>query len=332
MDDAKRRAAELRVKVDGLRKQAEIATEDYNASYESLGKAVTAHLLAKQRLDEVRVASGGADSAAERRVRALYMSGGVPALYAKILDSGSISDFALRVHHVNVVLSGDQKVVREADQAVAEQKRAEQELAVAAKQATRLQSQVADRADKVRALLGEADQLLAAADQRVRDIADQQRRAAEAAAAARAAAAFAGSGSNTGPDQPAVAASPVAARALEFARKQLGKPYVWGAVGPASFDCSGLTGAAYRYAGINLPRTSRQQWYAGPHVGFRDLEPGDLLFWATNPSDPGTIHHVTLYAGDGMMVAAPKTGDVVKVQPVYLEEYIGAVRPGASLA
>ncbi|MCW2542475.1 MAG: hypothetical protein JWM40_27 [Frankiales bacterium] len=327
--DARQQAAALRHKVDQLRLQADVATEDYDASYEELGQAVTAHLLAKQRLDEARLASGGADDEAERRVRALYMSGGVPALYAKILDSGSIADFALRVHHVDVVLHSDQRVVHEANVAVENQKHGEQLLAAAAARATTLQAAVADRADQVRSLLAQTDSLLSAADQHVRDLAEQQRRAAEAAAAARAALAFAGHGSYTGPDLPPVDASPLAAAVLSFARGRLGLPYVWGAVGPDSFDCSGLTGAAYRAAGLALPRTSRQQWFAGPHVGFPDLQPGDLLFWATNTSDPGTIHHVAIYAGNGMMVAAPHTGDVVKVQPVYLDGYIGAVRPGA---
>lgn len=328
--DARHKAAELRHKVDALRDQAEIATEDYDAAYEQLGQAVTASLLAKQALDQAKQASGGAVDVSERRVRALYESGGVPALYAKVLDSGSISDFALRMHHVDVVLRSDQRIVHAANAAVDQQQRQEALLEAAADRATTLQAAVADRADKVRALLAESDALLQAADQRVRDLAEQQRRAAEAAAAARAAAAFAG-GYN-GPDLPAVAASPLASKALAFARTQLGRPYVWGAVGPDAFDCSGLTGAAYRAAGLNLPRTSRQQWYAGPHVGFRDLEPGDLLFWATDVNEPSSIHHVALYAGNGMMVAAPHTGDVVKVQPVYLDGYIGAVRPGAVLA
>ncbi|MCU1595281.1 MAG: hypothetical protein JWO12_2673, partial [Frankiales bacterium] len=130
---------------------------------------------------------------------------------------------------------------------------------------------------------------------------------------------------------PPVDASPVAAAALGFAQGQLGKPYVWGATGPGAFDCSGLTGAAYAAAGLTLPRTSREQWFAGPQVALADLQPGDLLFWATDTTNPATIHHVALYAGNGLMVAAPHTGDVVKVQPVYLDGYIGAVRPGATL-
>ena len=111
------------------------------------------------------------------------------------------------------------------------------------------------------------------------------------------------------------------------ARQQLGKPYQWGATGPGSFDCSGLTGWSYEQAGVILPRTSREQWYAGPHPALGYLQPGDLLFWATNPTDPATIHHVALYAGADQMIAAPHTGAVVTVQPVYLDGYIGAVRP-----
>lgn len=118
-----------------------------------------------------------------------------------------------------------------------------------------------------------------------------------------------------------------AAAAIAAARSVLGVPYVWGATGPDAFDCSGLTGWAYRQAGVELPRTSREQWAVGRHVNLAELAPGDLLFWATDTADPATIHHVGLYVGDGTMIAAPDTGDVVKVQAVYLTGYIGAVRP-----
>jgi peptidoglycan DL-endopeptidase CwlO len=129
------------------------------------------------------------------------------------------------------------------------------------------------------------------------------------------------------PSAPVGTASAKALRAISAARTVLGAPYVWGATGPRSFDCSGLTGWAYRAAGISLPRTSRQQWFAGPHVRLGDLQPGDLLFWASNTSDPGTIHHVALYIGGGRIIQAPHTGDVVRVSALWLTGYIGAVRP-----
>jgi len=132
---------------------------------------------------------------------------------------------------------------------------------------------------------------------------------------------------------PTTSAAPtsVVSEALDFARAQLGKPYVWGATGPDSFDCSGLTQAAYAAAGVRLPRVAQDQWFAGPHVDLGAIQPGDLLFWASDTSAPATIHHVAFYLGGGQILAAPHTGDVVKVEPLYLGGYLGAVRPVATL-
>jgi cell wall-associated NlpC family hydrolase len=108
---------------------------------------------------------------------------------------------------------------------------------------------------------------------------------------------------------------------------------VWGAVGPATYDCSGLMMAAFRSAGITLPRVSRQQFLAGGHVPVRQAQPGDLLFYAYDPSDPRTIHHVMLYMGNDQMVEAPYSGESVRVQPVrwdYRELVPLATRPGTT--
>jgi cell wall-associated NlpC family hydrolase len=305
--DAKQQAEALRTKVNALQIQAEAATEDYDAAYAQLGQSVTAHVTAQRDLDAAKQASGVSGDAVGRRVRALYMAGGTVGLYAHVLTSGNITEVAQRLDQVKIVLDGDQRASTAAGDAVLQRASAEKRLATAAQDSTRLQAAVAARADQVRTLLDQTNALLAAADQRVRDIAEAQQRAAEAAAAARAAQALAQAQVGGG-TLPNVAASPVAAAALAFAQAQLGKPYVWGATGPNSFDCSGLTGAAYAAAGLQLPRTSRQQWFAGPHV--------DLA----------------LYAGNNLMVAAPHTGDVVKIEPVYLDGYLGAVRPGGVLA
>jgi peptidoglycan DL-endopeptidase CwlO len=113
---------------------------------------------------------------------------------------------------------------------------------------------------------------------------------------------------------------------LEAAVTRLGRPYVWGATGPNSFDCSGLVQWAFARAGIYMPRVSQQQWLAGPHVAYEDALPGDLLFWHYDPTDRTNIDHVAIYAGDGMMIVAPHTGDVVKYVPVPLTEFAGVVR------
>jgi cell wall-associated NlpC family hydrolase len=126
------------------------------------------------------------------------------------------------------------------------------------------------------------------------------------------------------------AATPFAARAIAAARSQIGEPYLWGGTGPDAWDCSGLVQWAYRQAGINLSRTSRQQWFDAPRIALADLRAGDLIFWAWDTADPSTIHHVAMYTGGGRMVEAPRTGLDVREIPVYLNGYIGAVRPGAT--
>ncbi|MCD0452273.1 NlpC/P60 family protein [Actinocorallia sp. API 0066] len=121
-------------------------------------------------------------------------------------------------------------------------------------------------------------------------------------------------------DIPPVPGAGKAAEALRHALTQLGRPYVWGAAGPSSYDCSGLVLWAYAKVGINLPHYTGAQWNAGTHIAREDLQPGDLVFFYND------LHHVGLYIGDGLMVHAPQTGDVVKISPIGNRPYAGAVR------
>jgi cell wall-associated NlpC family hydrolase len=129
-------------------------------------------------------------------------------------------------------------------------------------------------------------------------------------------------------------AEDVAAAAVNFAYSQLGHPYRWGATGEEGYyDCSGLMLRAYQAGGVTLPRTSRQQWYAGtPVPNVADLQPGDLVFFAYNLADPGTIHHVGIYIGAGNMIDAPNRNAVVRITPFLRGDFIGAVRPTAAKA
>ena len=122
-------------------------------------------------------------------------------------------------------------------------------------------------------------------------------------------------------------ASGSARQVMEFAYKQIGKPYQWGGEGPGSYDCSGLTQASWRGAGVSLPRTTWEQWSWGARrrvpLELDQLQPGDLLF-------SKGLGHMGMYAGGGKMVHAPRTGDIIKV--VDLDDYwwgrlLGAVRP-----
>jgi cell wall-associated NlpC family hydrolase len=115
-------------------------------------------------------------------------------------------------------------------------------------------------------------------------------------------------------------ATNVGTTALRAALTQRGKPYVWGAAGPDSYDCSGLVMWAFAQEGISLPHYTGDQWNSGMHVSRADLEPGDLVFFFAD------ISHVGLYIGNGLMVDAPSTGQVVQVQPVFWDSFVGAVR------
>jgi cell wall-associated NlpC family hydrolase len=134
--------------------------------------------------------------------------------------------------------------------------------------------------------------------------------------------------------------------ALQWAKTQLGVAYSWGggdAFGPTlgfaesdgttaglhtiGFDCSGLTLFAWAHAGYSLQHWTGAQWVEGVAVAKNQLRPGDLLFFATDVTDPSTIHHVGIYAGGGTMIDAPQTGSVVRYDPAFNGQYIGAVRP-----
>jgi cell wall-associated NlpC family hydrolase len=158
--------------------------------------------------------------------------------------------------------------------------------------------------------------------------------AASAAAAKAAAQASAGStqGSTTAPSwaSSSGASATQGDIAANWALSQLGKPYQWGAAGPQTYDCSGLTMVAWAHAGVSLLHYTGYQWDEGPHVPLDQLQRGDLLFYATNNSDPDTIHHVGIYIGNGMMVDAPFTGALVRIDSIYQPGTpIGAVRPAS---
>ncbi|MBB1252851.1 C40 family peptidase [Streptomyces sp. OF3] len=111
-----------------------------------------------------------------------------------------------------------------------------------------------------------------------------------------------------------------AAQAISYARGALGKPYVWGATGPNSFDCSGLTQAAWRSAGVSLPRTTYTQVNAGRRISRDQLAPGDLVFFYSG------LTHVGLYVGNGQMIHAPRPGTPVRYAPITEMPFNTAVR------
>lgn len=122
--------------------------------------------------------------------------------------------------------------------------------------------------------------------------------------------------------------------AIRAAHTKLGVPYVWGGESDAEggYDCSGLVQFAFAHAGVRMPRVAADQARTGWRIPFGKARPGDLLIWANDPTAPGYISHIAIYLGDGRMIVAPRTGDVVKVAPVTFRNFQGAVRVNPRLA
>ncbi|MGF0168220.1 NlpC/P60 family protein [Streptomyces koyangensis] len=125
-----------------------------------------------------------------------------------------------------------------------------------------------------------------------------------------------------------------AAQAIQYAQQKLGTPYLWGGTGTAEqggrFDCSGLTQAAYRTAGIELPRVANDQYNAGPHPSRDELLPGDLVFFSDDLTNSRAIRHVGIYVGGGYMIDAPRPGAVVRFSKMDTPDYFGATRVTAA--
>ena len=325
LGDARARAAALARTVADLQTRAEVAIEHYDAVESQLGEAVTARMLAQRELEAAQSQTQSDQDVAGARVRALYESGGATALFASIIDGESPTDAMDRYHDVSVVLGIDHATVQADQTRTDEAARINAKLATLASKVTKLQVAAASAAQQVTTLLGQQQRALAGANQQVRVLAAQ----AAAAAAARSAASFAAALAAAGGKLDGTTKPPNAtvSTAIAAARTKLGDPYLWGGTGPDAYDCSGLTQFAYGAAGIALPRVAADQWRVGARVDLAHLLPGDLLFWATDPGNPATIHHVAMYLGAGMMIAAPHTGDVVKIQPVYMNGFFGATRP-----
>lgn len=189
------------------------------------------------------------------------------------------------------------------------QAQAQAGLLVAARQAAlrRAQAEAAARAAAARSA--------AAARAAAAEAAAAAARAAAAAAAARPAPRT-GGGTPAPQPAPRPRGSNVAAIAVDAALSQLGKPYVWGAAGPDSYDCSGLMLWAYARAGLYLPHFSGYQYSSGGHIPLGSLIPGDLVFWSDNGA-PSGIHHVAMYIGGGTIVEAATEGVPVRTRSLY---------------
>jgi peptidoglycan DL-endopeptidase CwlO len=334
-----------------LNNQAEAASERYNAARIQLQAAQQA---AAGTLRQLSVAQAKV-TALQTSVTAFAVAAyrGNASMSLVTLTDGSTSRFIGRVSALQAVSASESETLFGVDAArrVEEQARADasaalsvQRKATSAMAADRNQILVAEAKEQtiLRSLQVKEAAIIKAAKARAARLAAE--RAAARIRRERVAAAAAARAVATQPvSQPApspaprsttpihgspVAASGGASTAVAWAYREIGRPYVWGAAGPDSFDCSGLAMYVWAKAGVYLQHFTGDQWNEGTHVARADLQPGDLVFFAYNTSEPSTIHHVGIYIGSGEMIDAPYTGVDVRKDPAFRSDYIGAVRPG----
>jgi cell wall-associated NlpC family hydrolase len=322
-------ATRLRAKLDDQHRRLEVMAEDLEEAY-----ARGVDLLADAaRLDRRRAAAerelATVQAELDERARSSYIAG--PGWFmSTLVGADDPADALARLPLQRAVLEADLALVDKVSQAKAEldstRARLSERLVAQARGAEQLDAKRA----KAERLAADIERELRTMDRRVAALIEQDRRAEEAQQRA----AFADylSAARTAGTAPIRdgRASPAARKAVAVAMAQLGSPYVWGAEGPGTFDCSGLTSFAYAAAGVTIPRVSRAQFAA--YAGMRSVDPlhlvaGDLVFFADSPGNPATIHHVGMYIGKGMMVEAPHTGAVVRTSSIWRSSYAGAVRP-----
>lgn len=345
-DDGNPSLEEVEKKVDDLYRQAESATEKYNAAKEKTTKQrkQVDSLLddVAQRTQKLNAAREelGSFAAAQYRTgasapgTAAFLLADTPQDYfdqnqlmSRLTDrqKGAVDDYVTEQ-------SATMKQRQEATESLATLTDTQHDLKTA--KAT-VQKKLGDARELLSRLTAQEKARLAAiekqrqeeAARRAAELARQQ--AAEQAAGRQESGGSSGTGSGTGSASAGTSAADSsyatkAEKALAFARAQIGKPYVWGATGPDSYDCSGLTQAAWKAAGVALPRTTYDQVNAGTTVALADARPGDLIFFYDD------VSHVGVYVGNGMMIHAPKPGAYVREESVYYDGESGihsVVRP-----
>ncbi|MFI1416215.1 NlpC/P60 family protein [Streptomyces sp. NPDC020707] len=311
-----RPVAQLLTDLQRLYREAEKATETYNATEERLERQRAEVAKLNGRLTAARLALRGSRGAAGRLARQQYQGRSEISSYVQLLLARD-PQHALDQGHVIRQVSQERAGTMER---LARDERRTGDLARRARTAldsrlTLAEKQRKDR-DVVRERLKDVEELLASlTEEQLTRVAELER-----SGVAKAQEELVASGALSTPRRP----TPEGGEALRYAVAQIGKPYEWGAEGPDSYDCSGLTSRAWTDAGRPIPRTSQEQWARLPRVPLSDLRPGDLVVYFPEAT------HVAMYLGDGLVVQAPRPGARIKVSPLAANPVLGAVRPDPS--
>jgi cell wall-associated NlpC family hydrolase len=309
--------ADAQQEVSQLEQRLESAVERYKSACAKLEDTRARINENKSRLDETEQELAARQATLNKRVRAMYMSRNSRFVDVAV-GAHNFDEFLVGLDLVKKVGHKDASLVSNVKATKAKLEASRSELKSLKSQQEEATQAMASSKAAVESELKNSKGKLANVEEQIRQAMIRQAAEAEAANARR----MASAGVDYSVLYRSVPPGTPHPGVVQVAYAQLGKPYVWGATGPNSFDCSGLTSYCYRHgAGMEIPRNSYDQAVCGPRVSVSELQPGDILGfrgWG----------HVGLYIGGGQFIQAPHTGDVVKISVLSTRgDYAGAVRP-----
>ncbi|MBT2417268.1 C40 family peptidase [Streptomyces sp. ISL-22] len=309
-----RSVSELLTDLQRLYREAEQATETYNATAEKLKRQRTEVTRLDAALTRARLSLHDSRGAAGRLARQQYQNTTTISPYVRLLLARDLQHALDQGHVIGRLARERAETVgrltgteQKADELARKARKALDDQFALAERQKKDRDAVRKRLKKVEELLASltAEQLTALAELEAKTVTKAQKE-------------FLASGALAEDDHKP---SPAGARAVRYARKQLGKPYRWGAEGPKSYDCSGLTSQAWAHAGAPIPRTSQEQWAQLERIPLTELRPGDLVIYFPDAT------HVAMYLGKGKVVQAPRPGEKIKISSIASNPVLGAVRP-----
>jgi cell wall-associated NlpC family hydrolase len=332
IDSAKKQLAQLD-------NQAQAASDRYDAAVIKLTSAQTNASKANDALKSAQSKVAALQQKVAGFAAAEYR-GEAPSLVDGLITDGSADTFVSRLSTMQAVSSSETQTLS----SVTAAHRAEQQAQVNSKAALTNQknatealsadrNQILTAANKEKSLLGNLVSKEQAIEKAAKTAEIRQAAAAAAAqlqarerATTTATTVVAQAVTSTQSAPPPPSGSGGAHTAVEWAYREIGKPYVYGAAGPNSFDCSGLVQYVWGKAGVYLSHYTGSQYSEGSHVSRSQLEPGDLVFFVGSDGSYSAPGHVGIYIGGGQMIDAPYTGVNVRIDPLQ-SDYVGATRP-----
>lgn len=339
LSDKQAQAVALQAQIDALDTKVSIADEAYNVARDKHTKLTAEVQAAESKAARLQAQDDALQASLSARVNQMYRDDGSTGVIEALLGTRTLADFGAVLQALTDIAGQDAATMELLVKTEAELKVTRQNLAVAQSESAVQEAAMASNLKIVQQQLASRASALAATSADIRQLLADEQAAADAAARARylayvarqraaAAAAAASAGNSSGGSSSAPGGgsdqggSARGAAAVRWAETALGRPYVWAASGPGSFDCSGLTMWAYGRAGVSLPHSSRSQIGSGTRVARSDLQPGDLVFFGS------PIHHVGMYVGGGDFIEAPHAGASVRIASLGGRgDYAGACRP-----